>query len=91
MTVKINQDGLDHAHQRTVTAGMADVIRGSENTLMSGVIVVEEMIEDKETINAIAKIVVTVIVTIAIIVMGNEETRAAANHLTDIDETVDEK
>ena len=72
---------------------MTNVIQGSENTLMSGVIVIEGMIEEKETISVIAKIVVTVTERIAIIVaiFGNDEIRAAANHLKDIDEIVDEK
>ena len=72
---------------------MTNVIQGSENTLMSGVIVIEGMIEEKETISVIAKIVVTVTERIAIIVaiFENDEIRAAANHLKDIDEIVDEK
>ena len=72
---------------------MSNVIQGSENTLMSGVIVIEGMIEEKETISVIAKIVVTVTERIAIIVaiFENDEIRAAANHLKDIDEIVDEK
>ena len=72
---------------------MTNGIQGSENTLMSGVIVIDGMIEEKETISVIAKIVVTVTERIAIIVaiFGNDEIRAAANHLKDIDEIVDEK